>query len=99
MAVDSRREAVKYHVSCAALMAGLMALVAVAFTVSSAETKIRYVCLGNIYECAVSEVSGLGSFCGTVGVIATVACPVWVFQWYFHAPRERSLLEPWPERK
>jgi hypothetical protein len=89
LAVDPDREIVKYHVGCAAILAGLMALVAVTFSVSSAETKTTYVCLGDVWHCAVSEVSGWGQLCGWVGTIASVACVLWAWQWFVNAPKNQ----------
>jgi hypothetical protein len=83
-----KRERGKYHAQNVALTAGLLVLVGIMFTISSAETKTELVCLGSNFNCQVSNVSPLGALCGTVGVIAMVSVVVNAFFWYALAPKD-----------
>ncbi|WP_354261377.1 hypothetical protein [Arthrobacter sp. OAP107] len=77
----------KHHAFYAAGLIAILIVVNILFTISSAETKETWVCLGSPFECLTTEVSGLGSICGFAGVVLVLFGLAWVFAWVTTKPR------------
>jgi hypothetical protein len=77
----------KHHAKGAAGLIALLIVINILFTVSSAETKETWVCLGSPLECLTTEVSGLGWVCGFAGMVLVLFSLAWVDAWITNRPR------------
>ncbi len=74
-------EKLKFHAMWAGIVVVLIVITCFLFTISGAETRTSYACLGSAFKCNVTEVSTLGWWCGAAGVVAVVAILVAIRQW------------------